>query len=73
MPKVITILYIVVLMIVTYLTYQSLKAFDYGKILFRNKTNELYFLLYIISFIIGFFFSLSITTILERIVIFVTS
>ncbi len=73
MPKVITILYIVVLMIVTYLTYQSLKAFDYGKILFRNKTNELYFLLYIISFIIGFLAAEAITTILERIVIFVTS
>lgn len=73
MPKIITILYIIVFIFVTFLTYQSLKAFDYAKVLRRDKTRELYFLMFIVSFICGYLCAEAISTLLERITNFIAA
>lgn len=72
-PQITITLYIVVFLVVSVLTYHSLTAFDFEKILRRNKVRELYFLLYLASFIVGFLAAEAITTLLERIVTFITA
>lgn len=71
MPNALIIVYIVVFIVMTFITYQSLKAFDFSKILRRNKTRELYFLMYIISLICGFLLAEGMYVILERILSFI--
>ncbi|MFA6628002.1 MAG: hypothetical protein WCQ80_01170 [Bacilli bacterium] len=72
-PQITVLLYLVVLILATFFTYQSLKAFDFEKILRRYHTRELYFLMYVISFIIGFLSAEAITRILDKIIIFITA
>ncbi|MDD4212007.1 MAG: hypothetical protein PHY42_01205 [Bacilli bacterium] len=72
-PRIAVVLYIVVLIVITFLTFQSLKAFDYEKILRRNQVRELYFLLYVVSFICGFLTAEAITRLLDQIIVFITA
>ena len=65
-----TITYFIIFFPMVYIIYNSLKAFDYAKVLRRGKIGELKVLLFVIAVSLGFLFALAILEVIERIAAF---